>query len=211
MIARRALVIAPHTDDAELGCGGTLARMAEEGTDVHIIAFSTAQESMPPEAAPDTGRREIETAVPKLGIPLKNLVVRQYAVRRLNEHRQSILEDLVGLGRRVEPDLVMLPSPNDMHQDHQVCHAEGLRAFKHVTVLGYELPWNNIVFSAEAFVTLEQRHMHTKLEALQCYGSQIELNRPYFQEEFLLGWARMRGLQIRAQYAEAFEVMRVRW
>ena len=49
---RRVLVLAPHTDDAELGCGGTIARLLRDGVDVFVAAFSTAEESLPPGAAP---------------------------------------------------------------------------------------------------------------------------------------------------------------
>jgi len=45
---RRVLVLAPHTDDAELGCGGTIARLLTDGADVFVAAFSTAEESLPP-------------------------------------------------------------------------------------------------------------------------------------------------------------------
>ncbi len=207
----RTLVLAPHTDDAEIGCGGTIARLIEEGTSVYVVAFSTAQQSLPEGAPGDTLKNEFMNAMPMLGVPEENLFVRDYCVRRLNEHRQSVLEDLVRLGRDIEPDIVILPSGHDMHQDHQVVHAEGMRAFKHLTVLGYELPWNNITFDAQAFVTLEPRHLEKKYEAMRCYESQLSLGRPYFQKEFIEGWARMRGVQVKVEYAEAFELMRVKW
>ena len=51
---QRALVLAPHTDDGEFGCGGTMARLVEEGTDVRYVAFSIATRSLPEGFAPDT-------------------------------------------------------------------------------------------------------------------------------------------------------------
>jgi len=88
---------------------------------------------------------------------------------------------------------------------------EGMRAFKHLTVLGYELPWNNITFDAQAFMSLERKHIDIKFNTMQCYESQTALGRTYFEREFLEGWARMRGIQIKVPFAEAFELMRIRW
>src|ERR1700733_12626407 len=66
---QRVLVLAPHTDDAELGCGGTIARLLREGEDVFVAAFSTAEGSLPPGTAPTRLRDEFLTAMQSLGIP----------------------------------------------------------------------------------------------------------------------------------------------
>jgi LmbE family N-acetylglucosaminyl deacetylase len=204
------LVLAPHTDDAELGCGGAIARFLEEGVSVHVAAFSTAEESLPAGSQPGRLKREFLEAMRSFGIPDDRILVYDYPVRRLSAHRQDVLEDLVLLRSRLCPHAVFLPSGADLHQDHQVIHAEGLRAFKDLTVWGYELPWNHVSFATNAFVVLERRHLEAKWRALQAYSSQIELQRPYFSREFLEGLAVVRGAQVRAPYAEAFEVIRVR-
>ena len=207
---RRALVLAPHTDDAELGCGGTLARLLENGTEVHAMVFSTASDSLPADRPPDTLKQEFFAAADALGLEREQCYVYDYTVRRLSYSRQEVLEEMVRVRRQVEPDLVLLPSGHDLHQDHQVVHTEGLRAFKDVTVLGYELPWNHISFDAQAFVTLEPRHLDAKWAALQAYRSQFELGRPYFSRSFIEGLARVRGTQVKVEIAEAFEVMRIK-
>lgn len=208
---KRVLVLAPHTDDAELGCGGTIARLVEEGADVHVAAFSTAEESLPEGYPPDTLRIEFIDAMPMLGVSVDNLHVYTFPVRKLSYHRQEVLEELIALRKVILPDIVFIPSGQDLHQDHQVVHAEGLRAFKDISLLGYELPWNHISFSAQAFYCLDKRHIIQKWQALQAYRSQMELGRLYFSEEFLLGLARVRGTQVKHAYAEAFEVLRLRF
>lgn len=210
MTFRRALVLAPHTDDAELGCGGTLARLLEAGAEVHAMVFSTCSDSLPEGQPPDTLKQEFFAAVDSLGLARERCYVYDYTVRRLSYSRQEVLEEMVRVRRAVEPDLVLLPSGHDLHQDHQVVHTEGLRAFKDVTVLGYELPWNHISFDAQAFVTLEERHLDAKWAALQAYESQFELKRPYFSRSFIEGLARVRGTQVKVEIAEAFEVMRIK-
>jgi N-acetylglucosamine malate deacetylase 1 len=208
---RRVLVLAPHTDDAELGCGGTIARLLTDGAEVFVAAFSTAEESLPPGAKPNRLRDEFLAAMQTLGIPHDNALVFEYPVRRLSYYRQELLEELVKLRKQIDPNMVFLPSSSDLHQDHQVLNAEGLRCFKDMTVWGYELPWNNIGFPAQAFVTLEPCDLRAKWEALQAYKSQFELGRPYFSREFIEGLARVRGVQVKSPYAEAFEVMRLKW
>lgn len=165
----------------------------------------------PPGAMPTRLRDEFLSAMQVLGIPPDKTFVFGYPVRRLSYFRQELLEELVKLRRQVNPNMVFLPSVSDLHQDHQVLNAEGLRCFKDMTLWGYELPWNNIGFPAQAFVTLEPRDLKSKWEALQAYQSQFELARPYFSWEFIEGLARVRGVQVKAPYAEAFEVMRLKW
>ncbi len=202
----RVLVLAPHTDDGELGCGGTISRMVEEGREVYYAAFSTAAESVPPPFPPDILEKEVRQGTKVLGIPAANLLVYKYKVRHLPHMRQEILEELVRMKREIDPGTVFLPSAQDLHQDHQTVHIEGLRAFKTVTVLGYELPWNNLSFDYRHFCVLTREHVQTKIAALRCYQSQQ--HRPYTQEEFIWSWARTRGGQIMVEYAEAFDVLR---
>ena len=202
----RVLVLAPHTDDGELGCGGTISRMVEEGREVYYAAFSTAAESVPPPFPSDILEKEVREGTKVLGISAANLLVYKYKVRHLPHMRQEILEELVRMKREIDPATVFLPSAQDLHQDHQTVHIEGLRAFKTVTVLGYELPWNNLSFDYRHFCILTRAHVETKIAALRCYQSQQ--HRPYTQEEFIWSWARTRGGQIMVEYAEAFDVLR---
>ena len=202
----RVLVLAPHTDDGELGCGGTISRMVEEGREVYYAAFSTAAESVPPPFPPNILEKEVREGTKVLGIPAANLLVYKYRVRHLPDMRQEILEELVRMKREIDPATVFLPSAQDLHQDHQTIHIEGLRAFKTVTVLGYELPWNNLSFDYRHFCVLTRAHVQTKVAALRCYQSQQ--HRPYTQEDFIWSWARTRGGQIMVEYAEAFDVLR---
>ena len=207
----RALILAPHTDDAELGCGGTMAKMLEQDMEIFVAAFSTARASLPPGSNPDLLKEEFLTAMETFQIPEENLFIYDYKVRKLNYFRQEVLEELVKLKEDLKPDIVLLPSGSDLHQDHQVVYNEGLRAFKDSTVWGDELPWNHITFSAQAFITLSKQQLDTKWEALKAYESQIEKGRNYFTRDFIEGLAKVRGVQVKAEYAEAYEVVRLKW
>lgn len=200
------LILAPHTDDGELGCGGTISRFVEEGRSIYYAAFSTAPESVPPPFPSDILKTEVKDATKNLGIPKENLILFDYQVRRLGFHRQEILDNMLQIKKEISPHVIYLPCVNDLHQDHVTIYNEGLRAFKDCTVLGYELPWNNISFHTRHFVVLEERHIRNKFEALKCYKSQSQ--RHYVNKEFIYGLARTRGVQIGKKYAEAFDVVR---
>jgi LmbE family N-acetylglucosaminyl deacetylase len=204
---RRVLVLAPHTDDGEFGCGGTMARLVEHGVDVRYVAFSIATKSLPPGFPPDALGREVREATAELGIPESRLDVHDFEVRTFPQHRQEILEALIALWEEWPPDAVLQPSLSDIHQDHQVVAAEGLRAFKRTTVLGYEIPWNAMSFAYQAFVALEKRHLEHKVRALAKYASQQHRN--YANPDYIWNLAKTRGINVGREYAEAFEVYRV--
>ena len=203
---KNILVLAPHTDDGEFGCGGSIAKLVEEGANVFYVAFSTAEESVPKHFPKNILEIEVKEATERLGIPKQNLIIYKYAVRKLNFFRQDILEELVTLKKDINPDLVLLPSPNDLHQDHFTISMEGKRAFKNTSILAYELPWNTITFHTQSFIKLSKKHIDKKIDALKAYKSQE--HRPYASEKFITSLAVTRGTQIGTPYAEAFEVIR---
>jgi LmbE family N-acetylglucosaminyl deacetylase len=202
----RVLVLAPHTDDGEFGCGGTMARLVERGADVRYVAFSIATRSLPEGFPPDTLAREVREATAEIGIPAGNLTVHDFDVRTFPEHRQEILELLIEIWNDWKPECVFQPSVHDVHQDHQTVAAEGLRAFKRTTVLGYEIPWNNLDFSYQAYISLEKGHLERKVAALDKYASQQ--HRRYANAEYVWSVARTHGINVNREYAEVFQVYR---
>ncbi len=199
--------MAPHTDDGEFGCGGTIAKLIDEGKEVYYVAFSDCEKSLDPGMAPDTLVKELMSATKELGIPEGNVLVKKYEVRCFGRDRQDILEDMVYFNKHMNPDIVFLPSPKDLHQDHNTIAMEGLRAFKLTsTILGYEVPWNNLSFNTTSFVTLSEDNINRKIDALKCYESQT--NRFYSSGQFIRSLAITRGTQIGTQYAETFDVLR---
>ena len=204
---RRALVLAPHTDDGEFGCGGTMARLVAAGADVRYVAFSIATRSLPEGFAPDTLAREVREATAELGIPADRLTVHDFDVRTFPDHRQEILELLIEIWNDWEPDAVFQPSLHDVHQDHQTIAQEGLRAFKRTTILGYEIPWNNFDFSYQAYIALDEAHIERKVAALGKYASQQ--HRRYANSEYVWNVARTHGTNVNRDFAEVFQVYRV--
>ena len=205
--ASTVLVLAPHTDDGEFGCGGTIARYVKQGVRVVYVAFSAAEQSVLPHLPRDILRTEVRKATEALGVADQDCLVLDFEVRRFTELRQQILDKMIELNRCYQPDIVFLPSANDTHQDHQTIAQEGFRAFKRTTMLGYEVPWNNLDFRTSCFVELSEEQLNTKINAIAMYESQN--HRDYASPEFVRSLALTRGVQIGTRYAEAFEV--VRW
>ena len=203
----RILALSPHTDDVELGAGGTIAKWIEAGKEVFYVAFSIAAKSVVKGLPKNILENECKQATKVLGILENRLSIYKFTARDFPKSRQEILELLIDLRDKLQPDLVLLPSLKDTHQDHHTVAEEGIRAFKHTNILAYELPWNLFDFEPSLFTILQGRNLDKKVEAIKCYQSQKHRN--YASEEFLYGLARVRGVQINAQYAEAFEV--VRW
>ena len=202
----RILVLAPHPDDGEFGAGGSLKRWTDEGKEVHYVAFSPCFKSLPEGAPQDLLYHELIKATGILGLDPKNVRVLDFPVREFPAYRQDILDTLLKLKKEINPDLVLMPNSHDVHQDHHTIHKEGIRAFKHASLIGYELPWNNLTVINNFHVTLERDHVDAKMRALHEYGSQ--LGRPYMNDEFFFGLAKTRGIQVNADYAEAFELIR---
>lgn len=205
----RILILSPHTDDAELGCGGSIVRFIEEKREILWVVFSTAEESLPINWPQNTLEHEFINVYRSIGIESKNVNIHHFKVRHLTSHRQDVLEELYKLKKYFQPELVIGPSLNDYHQDHGVVANEMIRAFKgSSSIISYELPWNHIKFDTQMFIKLDENQILAKIEMLQFYKSQFEKNRHYFSDEFLKGLARTRGAQIGIKYAEAFEVIR---
>lgn len=205
--ASTILILAPHTDDGEFGCGGTIARYISKGARAVYVAFSAAEQSVLPHLPRDILRTEVKKATSILGVADEDCLVLDFEVRRFPELRQKILDKLIELNKIYQPDVVFLPSANDTHQDHQTIAQEGFRAFKRTTMLGYEVPWNNLDFRTSCFVDISEEQLTTKINALGMYESQK--HRVYADADFVRSLAVTRGVQIGKRYAEAFEV--VRW
>ncbi len=202
----RILLLAPHPDDGELSSGASLRRWSDEGKEIWYAAFSPCNKSLPDGYAPYQLYDELQSAVSRLGIDKAHTITFDFPVRDFPQYRQAILEEMVKIKKEINPGLVLLPNSRDLHQDHHTIYEEGLRAFKHARLIGYELPWNSLSFDSDFHVKVKASHLEAKIKALQEYKSQQ--HRPYMKEEFIRSLAQVRGIQVNAAFAEAFELIR---
>lgn len=203
---KRVLALSPHTDDIEFGCGATIAQMRGFNLQVKSIAFSAAEESVPPEFPSDILRKEFELSHEYLGIPSEDRQVLNFKVRYFPRDRQEILEMLIKLNREYKPDLVLVPSMSDTHQDHKTLAEEAFRAFKRTTIWAYEAPWNQLVCRVNCFVKISEGELARKISAIELYESQK--HRSYSAQTFASSLAAIRGAQVGVPLAEGFEIVR---
>jgi len=193
------LLLAPHADDVELGCGATVARFVEEGHNILWVVFTDEQPL----------NDEHVKATEEIGLKDESRLAWDFKLRWLSDRRQEALELLVGLNAKFKPNLVVGPSLHDFHQDHQVVANEMVRAFKtSASIICYELPWNHVSFDVQLLTKLKDRHMQTKVKMLKKFESELVVRSRYFSGELMRGMALLRGTQAGTKYAEAFEVLR---
>ena len=209
---KKILLLSPHTDDIELGAGGLLLKLLRNPEiTIHWVVFSTAKQSVPDGMESDTLLLEFHQVCERLKLSKDSFEVLDIPVRNFGLHRQEILDHLISIRNRFNPDLVIGPSTFDLHQDHTVIANEMVRAFKNTSsIITYELPWNNSNFRSDLFIGLDEDEISQKIDILKCYTSQIVKNRPYFDEDFVRSWAKYRGIQCSENFAECYSVIRIR-
>lgn len=202
------MVLSPHTDDGEIGAGGFISRLIDDGSKICYVAFSSLDLAQSDDIDKDVLKKECLKATRCLGVSEENVFLYDFPVRSFFQKRQDILDTLIQLKKIVNPDLILVPSTTDVHQDHQVITQESIRAFKkHSSIWGYEHPWNNLIFSNDIFVNIKESHLAKKIDALVQYYSQS--HRTYMDPSYIRSLAITRGAQIDRVYAEAFELIRM--
>ena len=195
---KKILAISPHTDDIELGCGATLHKYRND-YEIDALAISNAQ----PLATGDP----VQEFYNAMEVIRANASFWNFEPRTISIHRQELLDRLWELQQERKYDIIFCPSSYDNHQDHQTIYQEVFRAFKHCTILGYEMPWNNRTFRTDVFVSLSIEDIDAKVEMLDCYKTQLE--RAFMCKEYVMDIARTRGLQVGKKYVESFEAIRI--
>lgn len=195
------IAIAPHIDDIELGAGATIYQLGKDNL-IYYVGLS-----LPPLVDREVIMQEFHVAVSCLGLNPQRIILRDYSPRNLFEARSEILQLFYDLNQELKPVLVLTPNSKDIHQSHEVVYAEARRAFKYTSILGYELPWNNMEFSMDVFLILGKEAVDAKVAAINAYKTQKR--RMFFSNNITEDLARVRGKQIGSEYAECFELIRM--
>jgi len=200
------LVLSPHTDDAEIGCGGSMSKWAHEGHKIRLVVFSACEESVPEGFDKNITRDEFYTNINLLGIEGRIL---DYPVRNFPEHRQKILDYMIKTKNEFKPDLVVGTSLNDIHQDHKTVAEEMTRAFREcASIISYDMPYSTMNFNGNMYIKLEEKHIKNKHIMMNNYKSQVEKFPGYFDKECVYGSAQTHGMKVKTNHAESFEVIR---
>jgi LmbE family N-acetylglucosaminyl deacetylase len=191
------LAIGAHPDDIEIGAGGTLLTLAEirQGVRARYIVLTGTDERQ------SEARRAANAFLPgaELTVDLHHL-----PEGRLPAVWDRVKEILEEVADTCDPDLILAPSSDDAHQDHRTIGEVLPTVFRNQLSLSYEVPkWDGDLGRPSVYFPLAPDVAHRKVELLhKCFASQAA--RDWWDEEVFLGLARLRGMECRVRYAEAF-------
>lgn len=199
---KRVLFLGAHPDDIELGCGALLHHIARE-TDSLCVTLSNNQKN------PDLENivNEHFVSMEILGVPKENIVFGPFTTRVFPDSRQEILEYFLKLRRDFQPDLIFVHSRQDIHQDHLTMTDEALRAFRGITVLGFDVVRSSYGFFPHFLVEVTQEDVNKKIEALSCYETYRD--RYYFNAELTRSIMMRHGALAERPFAEGFDILRI--
>ena len=194
------LCLGAHSDDIEIGAGGTLLSLQERGVrlDVHWCVLSGVGER---EGEARTSASEFLSAAERSEIEIMS-----FRDSFFPEQGDVIKSWFAALRERVDPDLILTHRRGDAHQDHRhVCRLTW-NTFRDHSILEYEIPkWDGDMGQPNLYVPISAVALKKKIDLLIThFGSQR--SKQWFDAETFLGLARLRGMECRApdRYAEAF-------
>jgi LmbE family N-acetylglucosaminyl deacetylase len=207
-IARRGerlsvLCLGAHSDDIEIGAGGTILTWIASGAlvDVRWCVLSAA------------GERETEARGSAAGF-LKGAVSAEVEIGGFTDgffpaERSDIKNWFEGLKRRTNPDVILTHARSDAHQDHRLVCELAWNTFRDHLILEYEIAkWDGDVTQPNFYVPIADVILARKIALLdQHFGTQR--SKAWFDDETFRGLARIRGVECRARYAEAFTARKV--
>ena len=199
---RRVCFIGAHPDDIELGCGALIAHIANQ-TDILCVTLSDNQKNPELTHLVDEHYRSMEM----LGVSQDRVILKQFETRRFPHARQEILEFMVEMKRKFNPDLVFVHTKADIHQDHQTVVEEGLRAFRGTTVLGFDVLRSSYGFFPNFLVGVDETDVDKKIQALAEYKTYQA--RYYFDPAITRSTLIRHGALAERPFAEGFDILRI--
>lgn len=198
---RSVVVVGAHPDDIEIGAGGTLLTLASAAAGLRVhYALCTGTPNRQLEA-----RSAAAAFLPGADI---TMALNDLPDGRLPGHWGQV-KQILQAAAAVEADVVLVPSQKDAHQDHRLIGELALSAFRNHLVLQYEIPkWDGDMERPNVYVPLDDEVARRKVELLhENYPSQKAHD--WWDDEVFLGLMRLRGMECRSRYAEAFTTVKL--
>lgn len=199
---RRICFIGAHPDDIELGCGALIAQIAGQ-TEVRCVTLSDNQKNPQLTALPE----EHFNSMAVLGVAKEHVILGEFETRRFPHFRQEILEYLIELNHKFNPEIVFVHTKADIHQDHATITEEALRAFRGTTVLGFDVLRSSYGFFPNFLVEVTEQDVECKVRALAEYKTYA--SKYYFDPAITRATLIRHGAICERPYAEGFDILRV--
>jgi LmbE family N-acetylglucosaminyl deacetylase len=197
---RRILCLGAHSDDIEIGCGGTILRLTRENPKLEFFWVVFGAGAMRKREALRSARLFLESA------KSSRVVVKNFRDSFFPYQGKAIKEYFVSIAKRFSPDLIFTHYRDDLHQDHRVVSDLTWNHFRDHFVLEYEIPkYDGDLGSPNFFVALDETTCKKKSQyLLSCFRSQT--GKSWFTEDTFKALLRLRGVESSAAsgYAEAF-------
>ncbi len=199
---KKVLFIGAHPDDIELGAGALIHHILPI-CDVTCVTLSDNQKNPLLKNVLSEHYKSMEV----LGVPRKNVIVKTFETRLMPEHRQEILEYFLELRKEIQPDIIFTHTEKDIHQDHNAMTREALRAYRGITVLGFDVVRSSHGFFPNFFVEVNEEDVNKKIAALMQYKTYQD--KYYFEAELLRATMVRHGALAEKPFAEGFDILRV--
>ena len=199
---KRVLFLGAHPDDIELGCGALLHQIVDK-TEVLCVTLSDNQKNPDLKNVKDEHLKSMAV----LGVPAEKVVFGPFTTRVFPDSRQEILEYFLTLRRDFKPDLIFVHSQRDIHQDHNTMTDEALRAFRGITVLGFDVVRSSYGFFPHFLVEVSEESVNKKIEALSQYETYRD--KYYFNSELTRSIMVRHGALAEVPFAEGFDILRI--
>jgi LmbE family N-acetylglucosaminyl deacetylase len=195
--ALSVLCLGAHSDDIEIGAGGTILSWIAAGAEVSVdwCVLSAA------------GERAVEARASAAdflaGAARSELHLAEFHDGYMPAERSAMKDWVEGL-KRLTPDVILTHARDDAHQDHRLLCELTWNTFRDHLILEYEIPkWDGDLGQPNLYVPLSEDTLARKIELLhRHFGSQR--SKAWFDDETFRGLARLRGMECRERYAEAF-------
>lgn len=199
---KRVLFLGAHPDDIELGCGALLHHIVGQ-TDVLCVTLSDNHSNPHLKNVKDEHYKSMSV----LGMPKDKVILGPFTTRVFQNARQDILEYFLKLRKDFGPDLIFVHSKQDVHQDHNTMTDEALRAFRGITVLGFDVVRSSYGFFPHFLVEVTEEDVNKKIAALSQYETYRD--RYYFNSELTRSIMLRHGALAERQFAEGFDILRI--
>jgi len=194
-----------HSDDIEIGCGGTVLRILEENPDAEVLWVVMGASGQRADEATASAKSFLARA------RQKEVIVKEFRDGFFPYIGAEIKGFFEELKRRCAPDLILTHCRNDLHQDHRLVSELTWNTFRNHLILEYEiLKYDGDLGTPNVFVHLTESLARRKVGILlDSFRSQLKKN--WFTEDAFLAILRLRGLECNApeKYAEAYHARKL--
>ena len=220
---KKVLILSPHADDEILGCGGFISKYSKQNYHINVLVLTNANKGAPEIYSPEVIKElRKESKIANNFIGTKRLFFENLPAINLNNYPVYKITNIIDKYiRDINPEIVLIPSINDIHDDHKIIFRAAKVSMRPnkisnlKKILSYEVlsetEWNEDgkSFNPNYFVRLKKSDIDNKVKAFIKYKSQVKKFPHPRSKEAIVNLSKVRGSQVFTKYAEAFKVEKI--